>query len=76
MYMDNAKQNDQLINVLTCSRDESDYLADADLGNDWRMSRLMDGTMMVFNTETGERVILPPESVAKLLDVASHRRED
>ena len=54
----------------------SDYLSDADLGNDWRMSRLMDGTMMVFNTETGERVILPPESVAKLLDVASHRRED
>ena len=53
-----------------------DMLDDADLGNDWRMSRLMDGTMMVFNTETGERVILPPESVAKLLDVASHRRED
>ena len=44
----------------------SDYLSDADLGNDWRMSRLMDGTMMVFNTETGERVILPPESVAEL----------
>jgi|TARA_R110000744_G_C18937483_1_gene513926 hypothetical protein len=53
-----------------------DLLSDADLGNDWRMARCGDGEMLIMNTETGERVILPPESVAKLLDVASHRRED
>ena len=39
-------------------------------------ARCGDGEMLIMNTETGERVILPPESVAKLLDVASHRRED
>jgi len=53
-----------------------DMLSDADLGNHWRMARCGDGEMLVINTETGDRIILPPESAAKLLDVASHRRED
>jgi len=43
-----------------------DILDDADLGNGWRMAELDGGKMLVMNTETGERIILPPESVAEL----------
>ena len=43
-----------------------DMLEDADLGNGWRATYLDGGKMLVMNTETGERIILPPEAVAEL----------
>ena len=54
----------------------TDNLSHAKLGGGWRMTRNMDGSMMLQNENRGQTIVLPPESVAKLLDVASHRRED
>ncbi len=63
--MNNAKQNDQLTNVLTCSRDESSTEVH-DLTQGWVMQKFDDGTCLVIDNNTGEEYPLSIERVEML----------
>ena len=71
--MNNAKQNDQLINVLTCSRDGSEVF---DLTQGWVMQKFDDGTCLVTDNNTGEEYPLSIERVEMLRNwIHSNRKE-